>query len=130
MGPLQPGQDVFDAGDYRSFPISSPDPQLCLAACQDDARCKAVAYTQPGTYGSPSATCWLKERSGRLGPHANAISSVKLVPATAASAAQTDAGGEPPSLWISLLRILGAGVAGSLAGLGLVGLIRGRQQPR
>jgi hypothetical protein len=128
MGPLQPGQDVFDAGDYRSFPIASPDPQLCVAACQEEARCKAVAYTQPGTYGSPSASCWLKERSGRLGPNANAISSVKLMPATAASAGEADAEGERPSLWVSLLRILGVGLAGSLAGFGLVGLIRGRQQ--
>lgn len=82
FGPLHEGEDIFDAGDYRSFNIAEPRIELCLEECARDARCKAVTYTKPGTYGNPQAACWLKERAGRLGPHANATSAVKIQSST------------------------------------------------
>jgi hypothetical protein len=78
FGPLHEGEDLFEAGDYRSFSIAEPRVQICLDECGKDMRCRSVTYTKPGTYGAPTAICWLKERTGRFGPHANAISAVKL----------------------------------------------------
>lgn len=73
----QPGQDIYDGGDYRSFAIPSADPNVCLQECARDSRCRAVTYTMPGTYGAANAACWLKSRTGRFGPHASALSAVK-----------------------------------------------------
>jgi hypothetical protein len=78
FGPLQMGMDVYDGADYRNFPIPSADPSICLAECARDARCRAVTYTRPGTYGAAQASCWLKAQPGRFGPHASAISAVKI----------------------------------------------------
>lgn len=46
-------------GDYRHFDLPAADPELCRAACDDDAQCKAFTYVKPGFQG-PSARCWLK----------------------------------------------------------------------
>jgi hypothetical protein len=70
--------DIFDGADYPNFPIPNADPALCLAECARDARCRAVTYTMPGTYGAAQAGCWLKAQTGRFGPHASAISAVKI----------------------------------------------------
>jgi hypothetical protein len=75
---LHYGEDMYEAGDYRSFSITEPRVEICLAECARDSRCKSVTYTKPGTYGLPQAACWLKERPGRYGPHANAISAIKI----------------------------------------------------
>jgi hypothetical protein len=77
FGSWQPGMDIFDGGDYRSFPALNSDPQACLAECARDGRCRSVTYTMPGTYGLAYGKCWLKERVGRFGPHPSAMSAVK-----------------------------------------------------
>ena len=77
FGPWQVGMDIFDGGDYRNFPIPTNDPAVCMAECERDPRCRAVTYTMPGTYGAPQASCWLKQATGRFGPHASAISAIK-----------------------------------------------------
>ena len=48
--------------DYRNFELP-PDPtgMSCAAACQMDSKCRAWTYLRPG-YGSPAATCFLKDR--------------------------------------------------------------------
>jgi len=81
FGPWQPGMDIFDGGDYRSFPAPNSDPRACLAECARDGRCHSVTYTMPGTYGLSYGTCWLKERTGRFGPHTSAMSAVKAAAA-------------------------------------------------
>ncbi len=48
--------------DYKSFFLSSPTPDLCLAACAKESKCDAYTYVKPGVQGS-QAKCWLK--SGR-----------------------------------------------------------------
>jgi hypothetical protein len=75
--PIQYGYDIVDAKDYRAFDLAEANPQLCEAACNSDARCKAYTYTKPGTYDNPKAKCWLKETQGRFVTHDNAISAVK-----------------------------------------------------
>lgn len=45
--------------DYKSFALPAADPELCRAACDDDAKCKAFTYVRPNLQG-PSARCWLK----------------------------------------------------------------------
>jgi hypothetical protein len=78
FGSWQLGVDIFNGADYRSFPIGYSDPVACLAECARDARCRAVTYTMPGTYGAAEGVCWLKGQTGTFGPHASAISAVKL----------------------------------------------------
>ena len=46
--------------DYQSFDLPTADPELCRAACDDDAKCKAFTYVKPGLQG-PAARCWLKD---------------------------------------------------------------------
>jgi hypothetical protein len=75
--PIQYGYDIVDAKDYRAFDLPEPRSELCEAACNTEARCKAYTYTKPGTYDNPKAKCWLKETKGRFVTHANAISAVK-----------------------------------------------------
>ena len=45
--------------DLRSFALSAPDFQLCLAECTRDQQCKAWTYIHPGVQ-SQYAMCWLK----------------------------------------------------------------------
>ena len=42
------------------FPLSAPDPELCLARCREDPRCLAFTYVAPARRGAP-AMCWLKD---------------------------------------------------------------------
>lgn len=70
---VQPQTDFFDelrnAGyevgidrpgmDIESFDLESPDPSMCLVACQDYGGCVAFTYVNPGVQG-PNARCWLK----------------------------------------------------------------------
>jgi len=45
--------------DYRSFPLSRPNPRQCRDACANEARCQAWTYANPGVV-SPQAMCFLK----------------------------------------------------------------------
>ena len=47
-------------GDYRSFGVGTPDPQVCQAACEDDNRCRA--WTMTTEPAGTSNRCWLKSR--------------------------------------------------------------------
>jgi PAN domain len=63
-GPLEYSIDRF-GGDYRSIDIATdPAGAGCMAACQDDNRCRAWTYVRPG-YISASARCYLKSRITR-----------------------------------------------------------------
>lgn len=46
-------------GDYQVVELPAADPELCRAACDDDAKCKAFTYVKPGLQGK-TARCWLK----------------------------------------------------------------------
>lgn len=66
--------------DYRSFDLAEADPELCRAACDDDARCKAFTYVKPGLQG-PNAKCWLKDPIPLPRAHEDCcVSGVKPVP--------------------------------------------------
>jgi hypothetical protein len=45
--------------DYRSYFISTPEPQICQAACYSESQCRAWTYVPPGVQGA-QARCWLK----------------------------------------------------------------------
>jgi len=77
FGPMQYGQDIADAGDYKALDLLEPRPELCEAECAKDPRCRSYAYVRPDTYNYPRPRCWLKEKTGRFIPHVNAISAVK-----------------------------------------------------
>lgn len=60
-------QSGFDrpGGDYARFAVPSGDPAVCAARCDRDGRCRAWAFSYPGTAaigGSKVATCWLKNQ--------------------------------------------------------------------
>ena len=66
VGPAQ-AQSGSDrpGGDYARFTVPSGDPAVCAARCDRDARCRAWAFSYPGTSasgGTQSATCWLKSQ--------------------------------------------------------------------
>lgn len=63
--------------DYRSFELTADDPELCRAACDDDARCKAFTYVKPGLQG-PAARCWLKDSVPTPRAEGCCVSGVKL----------------------------------------------------
>jgi hypothetical protein len=63
-------QTGFDrpGGDYVRFTVTSGDPAVCAARCERESRCRAWAFSYPGTAGSGGAaspTCWLKSRVTR-----------------------------------------------------------------
>jgi len=60
-------QTGFDrpGGDYSRFVVPSGDPAVCATRCEREGRCRAWAFSYPGTVaigGSNSAVCWLKSR--------------------------------------------------------------------
>ena len=61
----QPGVDR-GGGDMPGSPfvIASADPNLCWAACNSTAGCKAWAYAIPACDGFAKPTCWLKDDYG------------------------------------------------------------------
>ena len=63
--------------DYRSFDLSTPDPNLCRQACKDDPRCLAFTYVKPG-YQGPTARCWLKDRVPSATTNKCCISGLKV----------------------------------------------------
>jgi len=47
--------------NYKSYALSSPDPQICANDCANDPSCKAFTYVKPGVRGPNSVPeCWLK----------------------------------------------------------------------
>src|SRR4051812_14297411 len=55
-------QAAFDrpGGDYARFVVPSGDPAVCAARCEREGRCRAWAFSYPGTGGGTTAVCWLK----------------------------------------------------------------------
>jgi hypothetical protein len=47
-------------GDYARFVVPSGDPAVCAGRCEREGRCRAWAFSYPGTGGGTSAICWLK----------------------------------------------------------------------
>jgi hypothetical protein len=57
--------DTFEIGwdrpgyDYANFEMNNPREILCQWRCQQDSRCRAWTFVNPGVQG-PRARCWLK----------------------------------------------------------------------
>jgi hypothetical protein len=57
--------DTFEIGwdrpgyDYYSYDMNNPREILCQWKCQQDGRCRAWTFVNPGVQGS-RARCWLK----------------------------------------------------------------------
>ena len=52
-------------GDYARFVVPTGDPAVCQVRCDREARCRAWAFSYPGTAGqggANAATCWLKSQ--------------------------------------------------------------------
>src|SRR5262245_54990816 len=67
-------------GDYARFAVPSGDPAVCAARCDRDNRCRAWAFSYPGTTGvggSTSAMCWLKSEVKPRVENACCVSGVK-----------------------------------------------------
>jgi hypothetical protein len=68
-------------GDYRNFALDRPDPNLCLAACAADDRCRAFTYVKEGGHGQgvpgTPAHCWLKDTLVSAQQNGCCISGVK-----------------------------------------------------
>jgi hypothetical protein len=71
-------QTGFDrrGGDYQKFTIRNGDPAVCAARCEHDQRCRAWAFSYPGTVGT-LATCWLKARVTPRVPDSCCVSGVR-----------------------------------------------------
>ncbi len=88
--PLRVGQamdlDTDRPGmDYKSYDLSSPDPNLCERACKEDQNCKAWTYVKPGVQG-PKARCWLKSGVPQAVKNTSCISGITpQVPPTSAA---------------------------------------------
>jgi hypothetical protein len=63
-------------GDYSNFALDTPDPSGCRMACEQEERCRAFTYTQPGVMGE-MAYCALKETVPPATPSSCCVSGVK-----------------------------------------------------
>src|SRR5258707_14512187 len=64
-------QTGFDrpGGDYARFTVQSGDPEGRSARCDRDGRCRAWAFSYPGTAalrGGELAACWLQNQGQAL----------------------------------------------------------------
>jgi hypothetical protein len=60
----------------RDFDLPDAYPELCLAECASDNRCRAWTYVKPGIQGR-KARCWLKHSVPRATESPNCVSGVK-----------------------------------------------------
>ena len=63
-------------GDYSNFSLGTPDPLACRIACEQEERCRAFTYTEPGVMGD-TAYCALKETVPAAKPSSCCVSGVK-----------------------------------------------------
>jgi len=78
LGDLE--QDTNRLGnDYKSFDLTTADPELCQAECEKDPKCKAFTYVKPGWQGA-NARCWLKDPIPPPSKHDCCVSGVKTTP--------------------------------------------------
>src|SRR5262245_27558470 len=61
--------------DYRGFDAANP--QLCQAACANEAACKAWTWVKPGIQG-PGGKCWLKNQVPPPTANACCVSGMKI----------------------------------------------------
>jgi hypothetical protein len=74
-GGFEPGTDRA-GGDYRSFDLPAPQPELCRDACWHEVQCRAFTYVNPGVQGN-AARCWLKSVVPTTQPNGCCVSGVK-----------------------------------------------------
>jgi PAN domain len=61
IGPVEFAIDR-PGGDFRNFELpSDPSADVCKAACDTEARCRAWTYVRPGYGGGTTARCYLKD---------------------------------------------------------------------
>lgn len=107
-------------GDYRSFELDPPCPEICAYACRGDDQCVAWTFVNPGIQG-PRARCWLKDRIPNPTRNDGMVSGTVTRTATPVFNGSWDAG----SSWGTItLRQDGNTVTGSYSCCG-VGSIRG-----
>jgi hypothetical protein len=63
-------------GDYRSFDLPEPRPDLCREACWRDGQCRAFTYVRPGVQAQRSR-CALKSVVPPARPSDCCLSGVK-----------------------------------------------------
>lgn len=63
-------------GDFRSFDLREPCPEICREACYQDNSCVAYTYVKPGVKG-PRARCFLKSRAPRPVSNPCCVSGIK-----------------------------------------------------
>ena len=78
--------------DYSNFNLSSALPDLCLAACAKDSKCKAYTYVKPGIQGA-QAKCWLKSGRPTASSDTNCTSGIKTDKVTVSSETNINRGG-------------------------------------
>jgi len=64
--------------DFRSFPLSKDDPNICRNACMNEPRCKAWTYVRSNIQG-PRPMCWLKNAVPQPVENQNCLSGVKPI---------------------------------------------------
>jgi len=64
-----------NGADFESFPMDGAGPEACRAACQENPRCRAFTWTEPG-YQHRTGMCWLKDAVPARSELAEAVSGV------------------------------------------------------
>lgn len=78
-GEEKPGMEYHidrPGGDYHSFELLEPLPEICLEKCLKDERCLAYTYVKPGFQGG-KARCFLKSEVRNPVPNTCCVSGVK-----------------------------------------------------
>ncbi|MFC3146276.1 PAN domain-containing protein [Piscinibacterium candidicorallinum] len=63
--------------DFYQFVMTKPDPEICVAACMGNSRCRAFTYVRPG-YQARQAKCYLKDAGTKPVANVNALSGLKI----------------------------------------------------
>jgi hypothetical protein len=64
-----------NGADFDSFAMNGAGPEACRAACQENPRCRAFTWTEPG-YQHRTGMCWLKDAVPARSELAEAVSGV------------------------------------------------------
>jgi hypothetical protein len=67
----RPGRDFFQ------FVQDKADPEICVAACMGNSRCRAFTYVRPG-YQARKAKCYLKDGGTKPVANVHAMSGLKI----------------------------------------------------
>ncbi|OCQ23728.1 hypothetical protein A7985_07245 [Pseudoalteromonas luteoviolacea] len=77
MSAVEENTDRFGR-EYRNFAVQSNDQNVCLAACENDDRCRSWTYVDPG-YQHTNGMCWLKSAQNTSTPCTYCTSGYKTV---------------------------------------------------